>query len=159
MTDGGKNKLTRKDFDNPIVEGSVLSDNLTPTMKAVKAIIEYIAKMAVTISEQDATGKVEKKEGLPYFLKEKARIEKNENKTLSPQELIDLENKTRYEIFQSKIGNKTEIMRFLFMSVCTEDNKDWQSLVSEMKRESAEIANKVLTISRATDDNDARRYL
>jgi len=151
--------MTRKDFDNPIVEGSVLSDNLTPTMKAVKAVIEYIGKMAITISEQDATGKVEKKEGLPYFLKEKARIEKNENKTLTPQELIDLENKTRFEIFQSKIGNKTEIMRFLFMNICSEDNKDWQILVSQMRIECADIARRVATISKATDDNDARRYL
>ena len=149
----------RKDFDNPIVEGSILSDNITPTMKAVKAIIEYIGKLAVTISEQDAVAKIEKKEGLSNFLKEKTRIEKDEEKKLTPQELIDLENKIRYEIFPSKIGNKTEIMRFLFMNICTEDNKYWKTLVEQMKNESSEIAQKVFTIGKATDDNDDRRYL
>ena len=149
----------RKDFDNPIVEGSILSDNITPTMKAVKAIIEYIGKLAVTISEQDAVAKIEKKEGLANFLREKTRIEKDEEKKLTPQELIDLENKIRYEIFPSKIGNKTEIMRFLFMNICTEDNKYWKTLVEQMKNESSEIAQKVFTIGKATDDNDDRRYL
>jgi len=151
--------LTRKDFDNPIVEGSILSENLTPTMKAVKAVIEYVGKLAVNISEQDAIGKIEKKEGLANFLKEKARIEKSEEKTLSAQELIDLENKIRYEIFPSKIGNKTEIMRFLFLNVCSQDNKYWQELVKKMQTESTDISEKVSTISKATDDNDARRYI
>jgi len=149
----------RKDFDNPIVEGSILSENLTPTMKQVKAVVEYIGKLAVNISEQDAVGKIEKKEGLPNFLKEKARIEKDEEKTLSAQELIDLENKTRYEIFPSKIGNKTEIMRFLFMNVCSGENKYWQELVKKMQTESQDISEKVSTISKATDDSDARRYI
>jgi len=152
--------LTRKDFDNPVIEGSILSENLTPTMKAVKAIIEYIGKLAVTVSEQDAIAKIEKKEGLSHFLQEKDRIENaEEGKTLTPQELIELENRVRYEIFPSKIGNKTEIMRFLFMNICTEDNTYWKNLVEEMKKESSEIAQKVFTIQKATDDNDARRYL
>lgn len=151
--------MTRKDFDNPIIEGSILSENITPTMKAVKAIIEYIGKLAVTISEQDAIAKTEKKEGLSNFLIEKERIEKEQEKTLSSQELIDLENKTRFEIFPSKIGNKTEIMRFLFMNICSESNTYWQNLISEMQKESSEIAQKVFTIQKATDDNDARRYL
>jgi len=151
--------MSRKDFDNPIIEGSILSENITPTMKAVKAIIEYIGKLAVTISEQDAIAKTEKKEGLANFLKEKERIEKEQEKTLSAQELIDLENKTRFEIFPSKIGNKTEIMRFLFMNVCSESNTHWQNLITEMQKESSEIAQKVFTIQKATDDNDARRYL
>lgn len=150
--------MTRKDFDNPIVEGSILSENITPTMKAVKAIIEYIGKLAVTVSEQDAVAKVEKKEGLANFLKQKQSIEKNENKTLSAQELVDLENKVRYEIFPSKIGNKTEVMRFLFMNICSDDNTYWRGLVEQMKKESSEIAQKVFTIQKATDDNDARRY-
>ena len=149
----------RKDFDNPIVEGSVLSENLTPTMKKVKAVIEYVGKLAVNISEQDAIGKIEKKEGLANFLKEKVRIEKAEEKTLSAQELIDLENKTRYEIFPSKIGNKTEVMRFLFLNVCSQDNIYWQELVKKMQTESTDISKKVSTISKATDDNDARRYI
>lgn len=153
--------MNRKDFDNPVIEGSILSENLTPTMKAVKAIIEYIGKLAVTVSEQDAIAKIEKKEGLAKFLQEKHRIENAEDdgKTLTPQELIELENRVRYEIFPSKIGNKTEIMRFLFMNICTEDNTYWKNLVEEMKKESSEIAQKVFTIQKATDDNDARRYL
>jgi len=152
--------MTRKDFDNPIVEGSALSDNITPTMKAVKAIIEYVGKLAVTISEQDAIGKIEKKEGLSHFLQEKSRLEsEGEGKTLTPQELIDLENRVRYEIFPSKIGNKTEIMRFLFLNVCSQDNKYWQELIKKMQTESQEISEKVTTISKATDDNDARRYI
>ncbi len=149
----------RKDFDNPIVEGSVLSENLTSTMKAVKAVIEYVGKLAVNISEQDAIGKIEKKEGLANFLKEKVRIEKAEEKTLSAQELIELENKIRFEIFPSKIGNKTEVMRFLFLNVCSQDNQYWQELVKKMQTESTDISKKVSTISKATDDSDARRYI
>ncbi len=152
--------MSRTNFDDPIIDGSILSDNLTPNMKAVKAILEYCGKIAVTVSEQGATAKIEKKKGLENFLKEKIRIEKaQDGKKLTAQELIDLENRTRYEIFQSKIGNKTEIMRLLMLNICTESNPFWKKISDDLRKESADIANRVMTITKATDDNDARRYL
>jgi len=153
----GESKLSRTNFDDPVIDGSVLSDNLTPTMKAVKAILEYCGKIAVTVSEQDTIARIEKKKGLENFLKEKTRLEKE--KKLTAQELIDLENRTRFEIFPSKIGNKTEIMRLLFINICTESNPFWKKISDDLRKESADIANRVMTITKATDDNDARRYL
>ncbi len=151
--------MSRKNYDQPIVDGSILSENYTPTMKGAMAILEYIGKIVLGVSEQDAIVKTQKKQGLPYFLKEKERIEKLEERKLTPQELQDLENKTRYEIFPSKIGNKTEIMRLLFMTVCTEENPFWKKISEQLRKESAEIAQKVFTIEQATDDNDDRNYL
>jgi len=153
------NNLSRKNYDQPIVDGSILSENYTPTMKGAMAILEYIGKIVLGVSEQDAIVKTQKKQGLPYFLKEKERIEKLEERKLTPQELQDLENKTRYEIFPSKIGNKTEMMRLLFMTVCTEENPFWKKISEQLRKESAEIAQKVFTIEQATDDNDDRNYL
>jgi len=151
--------LTRKNYDQPIIDGSLLSENYTPTMKGAMAIIEYIGKIVLGISEQDSIVKIQKKEGLPNFLKERDRIEKLENKKLTPDELQNLENKTRYEIFPSKIGNKTEIMRLLFMTVCTEENPFWKKISEQLRKESADIAQKVFRIEQATDDNDDRDHL
>lgn len=155
---GGKIKL-KKNYDRPIVDGSILSENYTPAMKGAMALLEYVGKLAVGVSEQDAIVKTEKKEGLANFLMEKDRVEKINEKKLTPEELQDLEKKIRYEIFPAKIGNKTELMRFLFLTVCTDENPFWKKISEDLRKESAEIAQKVFNLEQATNDNDDRSYL
>lgn len=151
--------MGKKNYDQPIVDGSILSENYTATMKGAMALLQYVGKIAVGVSEQDAITKIEKKQGLANFLIERDRREKVNNTKLTPEELHDLENKVRYEIFPAKIGNKTELMRLLFLTVCTDDNPFWKKISEELRKESAEIAQQVFNLEQATSDNDDRSYL
>ncbi len=125
--------------DSPTLDGTVLSENLTPTGKQITVFLQYAGKIARVASEQMTMSKTEKPAGLEIFLKAIEDEEKRRMKKLKPDEKKALEKSTRYTVQPVKIGNSTHMFNAVFHELISE-NKDWAQLIAKAKEELSKIS-------------------
>lgn len=126
--------------ESPILDGTVMSEELTSIGKQIGVYFEYAGKIAKVKSEQQTLVKTEKPAGLEIFLKAVEEEEaKRQGKKLSLKERQKLEKSTRYGLAPAKIGNSTEMFKIILHQI-TNENKHWQSLIELARKEIENMA-------------------
>lgn len=133
--------MTKGIKDAPILDGSVMSQNLTSIGRQLQVYFEYAGKIARVSSEQMTMLKNEKPAGLELFLQTIEREELKRDRKLKPEEKKELEKSTRYTIQPKKIGNVDPMFRIV-MNEITNENKHWHGLIEQAKKEVADICTK-----------------
>lgn len=142
--------MTKTLKDAPILDGTVLSENLTKIGRQIQVYFEYAGKIAKVSSEQMTMLKNEKPAGLEIFLQALEREETKRDKKLRPEERKALEKSTRYSIQPKKIGNVDPMFRIVMNEITTE-NKHWQGLIEEAKKEISKICTQTGAIENAVN--------
>jgi len=134
--------------DNPFLDGSVMSEELTAIQKQLAVYIDYSNKLARTRAEQQALLKLEKPAGQEVYLKAVEREEAQRGKKLSESEKKKLEKQTKYDLKVSKLGNATPIFNSLF-SDFTAENKHYHQLIDSAKKEIERLCTQTGAINKA----------
>ena len=143
--------------DAPVLDGTVLSSELTLIGKQIGFYLEYAGKIARVKSEQMTLVKNEKPDGLEVFLEAIEREEKKRQKKLTVDQKNELEKQTRYQISPKKLGNGTAMFNNI-MHELTSENKHWQSLIDAAKKELETICKQASAIDKLQHD-DVRDHL
>lgn len=121
--------------ESPILDGTLMSEELTSIGNQIAVYFEYAGKIAKVKSEQQTLVKTEKPAGLEIFLKAVEMEEaKRDGKKLSIRERQKLEKSTRYALAPAKIGNSTEMFKIVIHEITTE-NKHWNGLIALARKE------------------------
>lgn len=120
--------------DNPFLDGSVMSEELTSIGKQLAVYVDYVNKIARTRAEQTTFCKLEKPAGQEIYLKALEREEAQRGKKLGDREKKKLEKQTKYDLKVAKLGNATPIYNSIFNEV-TSENKHWHQLIDSAKKE------------------------
>jgi len=120
--------------DNPFLDGSVMSEELTAIQKQLAVYIDYPNKLARTRAEQTTYLKLEKPAGQEVYLQALEREEAQRGKKLSDREKKKLEKQTKYDLKVSKLGNAQQIFNAMF-SDFTAENKHYHQLIDSAKKE------------------------
>ena len=142
--------MSKTQKDAPVLDGTVLSEQLTNIGKQIQVYFEYAGKIARVSSEQMTMIKNEKPAGLELFLQEIEKEELRRDRKLKPEEKKELERSVRYTIQPKKIGNVDPMFRTVLNEIIT-DNKHWQDLIGEAKKEVALICSKKGAIENAVN--------
>jgi len=134
--------------DNPFLDGSVMSEELTSIQKQLAVYIDYPNKLARTRAEQQALLKLEKPAGQEVYLKALEREELQRGKKLSETEKKKLEKQTKYDLKVSKLGNATQIFNAMF-SDFTAENKHYHQLIDSAKKEIERLCTQTGAINKA----------
>lgn len=139
--------------DSPTLDGTVLSENLSPVGKQIAVYLQYAGKIARVASEQMTMSKTEKPAGLEIFLKAIEDEEKRRLRKLKPDEKKALEKSTRFAIQPVKIGNSTHMFNAVFHELISE-NKDWQKLIDFAKKDIQNISKQTGAIEKLQNYDD-----
>ena len=134
--------------DNPLIDGSVLSEELSSIQRQLNVYADYVSKMVLQGSEQQTLVKIEKVEGEQIFLKQLEREEKQRGRKLNATERKKLEKQTKYDLRVAKLGNKTQRFQALFHEI-TSENKHYHELIELAKKEIERISTQAGAIDKA----------
>lgn len=140
--------MTKTLKESPMLDGTIMSEELTKIGRQFKVYFEYAGKIARVTSEQMTMIKNEKPAGLELFLQAIEREELKRERKLKPEEKKQLEKTTRYSIQPKKIGNVDPMFRIVMNEITTE-NKHWQTLVEEAKKEISKLCTKAGALEEA----------
>lgn len=142
--------MTKTLKDAPVLDGTVMSEELTIIGRQIQAYFEYAGKIARVSSEQMTMIKNEKPAGLELFLQAIEREETRRERKLKPQEKKELEKSTRYVVQPKKIGNVDPMFRIV-MNEITSDNKHWHELIEKARAEISNICTQKGAIEKAVN--------
>ena len=120
--------------DSPFLDGTVMSEDLSPVGKQIKVYLEYVGKITRVASEQQTVSKNEKVAGQEIFLKLVEKEENQRQRKLTTIEKKQLEKQTKFDLSPKKIGNSTPMFNAIFHEV-TSENKHWHELIDSAKKE------------------------
>lgn len=134
--------------ESPVLDGTLMSEELTTIGKQIAVYFEYAGKIARVKSEQQTLVKTEKPAGLEIFLKAVEMEEaKRQGKKLSLRERQQLEKSTRYALSPAKIGNSTSMFNIVMHEI-TSENKHWTDLIALARKEIEKMSTQAGAIDR-----------
>ena len=143
--------------DNPFLDGSVMSEELTSIGKQIGVYVDYANKIARTRAEQQTFCKLEKPAGQEVYLKALEKEEALRGKKLSDREKKKLEKQTKFELKISKLGNGTSIFNSVYSDI-TAENKHYHQLIDSAKKEIERLCTQAGAIQKL-QDYDPKEHL